>query len=121
MYRCLVDNLPEGNNTSRGISLYSLLNMPVGEKIAATTSLYRKSKAKYVVFITKKGMVKKSEISEYKSAKRNSGIAAIKLKDGDEIANVMFLNEEPIILVTEKGMSIRFETVDIGAIVFNRE
>lgn len=116
MYRLLVDDVPEGTNISKGIPIGTLINLENGEKIVAITSLYRKSKAKYVVFITKGGMIKKTLIEDYKSAKRNSGIAAIKLKDGDAIANVTFLNEEELVLITKKGMSIRFETKDIAPI-----
>jgi DNA gyrase subunit A len=86
------------------------------EKIVAITSLYRKSEASNVIFVTKQGMIKKTLLEEYKSAKRNNGIAAIKIKEGDEIANVIFQNEEELLLVTKKGMSIRFETNNITPI-----
>ena len=116
MYRILVDNLPVGTNTSKGIRINTLVNMEPGERVVAITSLYRKSQAKYVVFITKKGLFKKTLLEEYLSVKRNTGIQAIKLKDGDSIANVTFCNEEEFILITKQGMSIRFETAAIAPI-----
>ena len=110
MYRILVDNLPSGTNTSKGVKIGTLINLEPGERAIAITSLYRKSQAKYVVFITKQGLFKKSLLEEYTSVKRSTGIQAIKLKDGDEIANVTFCNEEEFIIITKQGMSIRFET-----------
>ena len=116
MYRLVVDNVPAGTNVSKGSSIRDLIPIEPDEEIIAITSLYRKSEAKYVVFITKNGLLKKTELDEYKSAKRNCGIAAIKLKEGDSLANVTFLNDEQIMIITKKGMSIRFETKDIGAV-----
>ena len=116
MYRLVVDNVPVGTNISKGSSIRDLIPIEPDEEIIAITSLYRKSEAKYVVFITKNGLLKKTELDEYKSAKRNCGIAAIKLKEGDSLANVTFLNDEQIMIITKKGMSIRFETKDIGAV-----
>ena len=56
MYRILVDNLPVGTNVSKGVRLSTLVNMEPGEKVVAVTSVYRKTTAQYVVFITKQGL-----------------------------------------------------------------
>jgi DNA gyrase subunit A len=90
--------------------------MEPDEKVIAVTSLYRKTAAQYVVFITKQGLFKKTLLEEYASVKRSTGIQAIKLKEGDSIANVTFCNEEEFIIVTKGGMSIRFETASIAPI-----
>ena len=116
MYRILVDNLPVGTNISKGVRLSTLVNMEPGEKVIAVTSLYRKTDAQYVVFITKQGLFKKTLLKEYTSVKRSTGIQAIKLKEGDSIANVTFCNEEEFIVVTKNSMSIRFETAAIAPI-----
>ena len=116
MYRLLVDNVPVGTNTSKGVRINTLVSMDPGETVIAVTSLYRKSQAKYVVFITKQGLFKKTALEEYLSVKRSTGIQAIKLKDDDSIANVTFCNEEEFIIVTKQGMSIRFETASIAPI-----
>lgn len=116
MYRLIVDDVPVGTNVSKGTNINTLVNMESGEKLAAVTSLYRKSNAEYVVFITKQGLIKKTKLEEYTRTKKKTGIQAIKIKDGDEIANITFLNEEDLILVTEKGMAIHFETKDIAPI-----
>jgi DNA gyrase subunit A len=116
MYRLLVDNVPVGTNASKGVRIGTLINMETDEKVIAITSLYCKTNAEYVVFITKKGLFKKSALTEYTSIKRNTGIAAINLKEDDSIANVTFVKDEEFIIVTKKGMSIRFTSSDITPI-----
>ena len=116
MYRLLVDNVPAGTNVSRGIKVNTLVNMEPGEKAIAITSLDRKNDKKYVVFMTKQGLIKKTLLEEYTQTKRSTGIQAIKIKDGDSIANIELMNEEEMIVITKKGMSIRFATNDIAAI-----
>lgn len=116
MYKLLVDNIPEGTNASKGVYINNLINLEPQEKVIAISSFERKNDAKYVIFITKKGQFKKTSIDEYKSVKKTTGIIAIKLNDGDSIANVVFANEENFIVITENGMSIHFETKDIAAI-----
>ena len=116
MYRLLVDNVPAGTNASKGVNISSLINIEPDEKVIAMTSLNRKTDAEYVVFVTKQGLIKKTALEEYKSVKRNTGIAAIKLKEGDSIANVTFLKDEEIIVITKEGMSIHFTTADINPI-----
>lgn len=116
MYRLLVDNVPAGTNVSRGVRVNTLVNMEPGEKAIAITSLDRKNDKKYVVFMTKQGLIKKTLLEEYTQTKRSTGIQAIKIKDGDSIANIELMNEEEMIVITKKGMSIRFATNDIAAI-----
>ena len=116
MYKLLVDNIPEGTNASKGVYINNLINLEPQEKVIAISSFERKNDAKYVIFITKKGQFKKTSIDEYKSVKKTTGIIAIKLNEGDSIANVVFANEENFIVITENGMSIHFETKDIAAI-----
>lgn len=116
MYKLLVDNIPVGTNASRGVGIGSLINIEMDEKAIAITSLDRKTDKKYVVFMTKQGLIKKTLLEEYTQTKRSTGIQAIKIKDGDSIANIEIMNEEEMIVITKKGMSIRFETNDIAAI-----
>ena len=116
MYRLLVDNVPVGTNASKGVRIGTLINMDVGERVIAITSLYRKTDAKYVIFITKQGLIKKSSLEEYTKVKRSTGIAAINLKEGDSLANVTFIDNEDMILITKLGMSIHFPTEEINPI-----
>lgn len=116
MYRLLVNAVPTGTNVSKGVRIGTLINMEPTEKVIAVTSLYRKTNAEYVIFITKKGLIKKTLLSEYTKVKRSTGIAAINLKEDDSIANVTFVKNEEMIVITKKGMSIHFETAEINPI-----
>lgn len=116
MYRIIVDNIPVGTNVSKGINVSSLINLDIDEKVIAITNLAREDKSKYVVFITKNGLLKKTSIEEYTKTKRTTGIVAINLKDGDSIANIELMDEEDMVLITKKGYSIHFETKEIAAI-----
>lgn len=116
MYRTVVDNIPTGSNTTRGSLISDLVKLDKNEKVVAVSSLHRKSKPKYVVFITKNGMIKKSYLDEYTKTNRNGGIAALNVKDDDSVVDVLFQDEEDIILVTQNGMVIRFDTQSINPI-----
>ena len=116
MYRLLVDSVLAGTNASKGVRIGTLINLEPNEKVIAITSLERKNNKKYVVFITKKGLFKKTLLEEYTKTKRTTGIAAINIKDGDSIANIELMDEEDMIIVTKNGMSIHFETKDIASI-----
>ena len=116
MYRMIVDNIPTGTNVSKGANVSTLINLEPDEKVIAITNLARENENKYVVFITKNGLLKKTSIEEYTKTKRSTGIAAINLKDGDSIANIELMNDEDMIVITKKGMAIHFETKDIAAI-----
>ena len=116
MFRLLVDNVPEGTNTSKGANLATLLKFNPNEKVMYVTSQFRETDAKYVVFFTKQGLIKKTNLEEFKGTKKTTGIQAIKFKDGDSLANVTLLNDEDVIVITKKGMSIKFETKDITPI-----
>jgi DNA gyrase subunit A len=116
MYRTVVDNIPDGTNTTKGVPINSLIQLESDEKIIAVTSLHRKTTPEFVIFITKQGMLKKSFLSEYTGAKRNAGIAALKVKDGDSVASILFQDKEDIIILTKNGMSIKFPTKDIGVV-----
>lgn len=117
LYKIVVDNIPNGTNTTKGVPINTLVNLDNGEKVIAATSLYRNSKAQYAIFITRQGTLKKTKLEEYMSGRSSkTGIAALKLKENDEVVKVTFLNEEEIVLITKNGLSIRFETSTITPI-----
>lgn len=116
MYKLLVDKIPSGTSISKGTNINNLINLSSDEQVIAVTNLDRKNNNKYVVFVTKKGLLKKTKMEEYSGVKRTTGITAIKIKEGDSIANIELMDEEEMILVTKKGMAIHIETKDIGAI-----
>lgn len=115
MYRLLVNDVPVGTNVSKGTSIKSLINMEMDEQPAVMYSIYRDTDAQYVLFVTKNGLVKKTTLDEYIKTKKKTGIAAITLKEGDELAAVSLIKDEPLILITEKGYGIHFDSKEIGA------
>lgn len=116
MFKMIVDDVPVGTNSSKGINVNTLIKIDADDEIIAITSLARSSTAKYVVFFTKKGLMKKTLLEEYTKIKRGTGIAAIKINEGDSIVNVEFLNEEQILVITKKGMAIRFESKLVNSV-----
>ena len=114
MYRLLVNDVPVGTNVSKGTSIKSLINMDMDEQPAVMYSIYRDTDAAYVLFVTKNGLVKKTPLDEYVKTKKKTGIAAITIKDGDELAVVSLIKDEQLILITEKGMGIRFDSKEIS-------
>ena len=116
MFKILVDEVPVGTNASKGAHVGTLINMDQDDEVIAITSLARSNTAKYVVFFTKRGLMKKTLLDEYTKVKRSTGIAAIKINDGDSIANVEFINEEDILVITKNGMSIHFESKNVNPI-----
>lgn len=115
MYRLLVDNIPVGTNSSPGQSIKSLINMAPDENPETMYSIYRDTDAKYVLFTTKNGLVKKTALEEYISTKKKTGIVAISLREGDSLASVCLIKDEPIVLTTKNGMGIKFNSTDITA------
>ena len=112
MYRILVDNIPEGTNASNGAPISSLIEFENGEVPMAFTTLTRDTDKKFIFFATKNGTIKKVPLNEYDKMKR-TGIIAISFKDDDELADVTFINQEQMILVTKNGMTIRFGTAEM--------
>ena len=115
MYRLLVNDIPVGTNVSKGQSVKSLIEMEVNENPSVIYSIYRDTDAKYVLFTTKNGVVKKTSIDEYINTKKKSGISAITLREDDELISVNLIKDEDLILITEKGMAIKFSSTEIGA------
>ena len=114
MYRLLVDNIPEGNNTTKGVSIKTIIQMEPTETPTTIYSIYRDTDAKYVLFITKNGLVKKTALDEYLKTRKRTGVAAISLREGDSLANVCLIKDEPIMLITKTGMCIKFNSSDIS-------
>ena len=115
MYRLLVDNIPVGTNTSKGTPISGLIEMNENEKPTVIYSIYRDTDAKYIMFVTKNGIVKKSSLDEYTKTKKKNGILAINIKENDELASVFLVKDEDIIITTEYGNAIRINSLEIGA------
>ena len=115
MYRLLVNDIPVGTNVSKGQSIKSLINMETDEQPAIMYSIYRDTDAKYVLFTTKNGLVKKTSLEEYISTKKKTGIGAINLREGDSLASVSLIKDEPIVLITANGYMLKCNSSDISA------
>lgn len=111
MYHLSIDELP----INAKINAAQLFDFDRGEKITTITSINRKMEVKYFVFITKYGMIKKTSADEY-NHKRGKSLKAINLKDGDEVVNVLFMNEEKVGILTYEGNYVIINTDDINAI-----
>ena len=115
MYRLIVDDIPEGTNTSKGTPVRALISMEQGEQPEVIYSIYRDTDAKYVIFVTKQGYVKRTALSEYIGTKRKGGIKALNLHEGDSIATVFLANDENIIILSKNGYAIRCKGTDFPA------
>ena len=115
MYRLLVDEIPVGTNATKGQSIKSLVAMEKDEEASIIYSIYRETDAKYVLFVTKNGVVKKTALEEYVKTKKKTGIAAISIKEGDELAAVTLVKDEPLMVLTGKGMGIKFGSLEVSA------
>lgn len=114
MYRLLVNDIPVGTNTSQGLSIRALVNMMPDEEPATMYSIYRDTDAKFVLFVSKNGLVKKTPLEEYVKTKKKTGIAAVSIKEGDKLALVSLIKDEELLLITKKGNVIRFNSNEIG-------
>ena len=96
------------------VNVSEIFKLAQNEKISNIMS-YSNADYKYVIFITEQGMIKKTELKEYKT-KGARGSQAIRLRDGDFICRILFMNEEDIGLLTANGQFIRFATSDIAPV-----
>ena len=112
-YRLKAYEIPEAGRTARGTAIVNLLQLLPGEKITAIIPMREFDEDKYLFMATRDGMVKKTPMLEYANVRKN-GLQAIVLRDGDELIEVKATdNTEDILLVTKKGMCIRFKETDV--------
>lgn len=105
--------IPEGSRQSRGTAIVNLLPLAKEEKIIQIVPIAKDSGVKSIVFATKDGYIKKTDIEDFANIRR-TGIWAIRLDEGDALIGVRALrDEEEIVMVSKKGMSIRFSTKDV--------
>ena len=115
MYRILVDDIPVRTNVTGGQSIKSLIAMDAGEEPTLIYSIYRDTDAKYILFTTKQGLIKKTSLEEYVNTKKKTGIIAINLREGDSLASVNLVKDEEIVVITKNGMGIRMSSLDASA------
>ena len=115
MYRMKAYEIPEASRTSRGTAIINLLQLMPGESVTAAIPIEKFEENQYLFMATKKGLVKKTFITEYANV-RKTGLAAITLREDDELIEVKITDDEKdIFLVTKYGQCIRFEEKDVRA------
>ncbi|HEY8362885.1 MAG TPA: DNA gyrase subunit A [Tissierellaceae bacterium] len=113
VYSLKAYELPEGSRQARGVAIVNLLNISGDEKINSIIPINKNTTEKYLLIVTKKGLIKKIRLSEFENIRRN-GLKAIELKEDDELISVRKTDgNREIIIVTRKGMSIRFSEDDV--------
>jgi DNA gyrase subunit A len=109
VYRLKVYELPEASRTSRGRALVNLLPLREGERVQSVLSTRDFTEGKYLVFATRKGMVKKTEFGAYNTPIKADGIIAINIRDDDELVAVRRTSgHDDIIIVSRSGQAARF-------------
>ena len=115
VYRLKTYEIPEGSRTSRGMAIVNILQMNPEEKITAIIPVKDYEENKNLFMVTKKGIVKKTSIVEFSNVRKN-GLAAITLKEDDELIEIKITDENTeIFLVTKQGMCVRFKETDLRA------
>ena len=113
VYRLKAYEIPEAGRTARGTAIINLLQLQPKEKISAVIPINEYRDDQYLFMATKKGLVKKTPILDYANV-RKTGLAAISLRDDDELIEVKFADSsKDIILVTKYGQCIRFDVNDV--------
>jgi DNA gyrase subunit A len=109
VYWLKVHELPQASRAARGKPIVNLLSLEPGERISAFLSVREFQEDRYVVFATKKGLIKKTDLMQYSNPRAN-GIRAISLEDKDELIAVRLTDgQQEIVLSTANGQSIRFK------------
>lgn len=107
MYTLKGHQIPEASRTSKGTAIVNILKLGGGEKIAAGVDCKTYSEDKFLVFATKKGIIKKVRLSEFEKV-RSSGLKAINIKEGDELIAAKITNgNDDIFLITKNGLCLR--------------
>ena len=115
VYRMKGYQIPEASRTSRGVAIINLLQLQPDEKITAMIPIKEYVHGDYLVMATNKGLVKKTPIEEYSNV-RKTGLAAITLREDDELIEVKITNNDfDVFMITKQGLCIRFNEKDVRA------
>jgi DNA gyrase subunit A len=116
VYRLKVHELPLGSRQSKGRAIVNLLPFRQGETVRAVIQTRSFEEAKYLLFATKNGIVKKTELAAYNTPLKADGIIAIKMREGDELVGVRHSSgDDDVLLVSRNGQAIRFDEKDVRA------
>lgn len=114
-YKLKAYEIPDAGRTAKGMNLINLLPLETDETIQAVLTIKELDQDGYLFMCTKQGIVKKTRLSEFKNLRRN-GLIALSLREGDELLKVkVTYGDADIMIITEKGYSIRFNETDVRA------
>src|SRR5690242_13221191 len=114
VYRLKVHELPLGSRQSKGRAIVNLLPFRQGKQVRAVVQTRDFGEAKYLVFGTKNGVVKKTELAAYNTSLKADGIIAIKMREGDELVGVRHSSgDDDILMVSKLGQAIRFHESEV--------
>lgn len=116
LYKLRGYEIPEAGRTAKGTAIVNLLSLDPGEKVSAVIPIQNFAEGKYLLMATKNGLIKKTALKEYDTA-RKTGLQGITLKDEDELIGVRLTDgEDNVVLVTKNGLCITFDEKDVRPI-----
>ena len=116
LYKLRGYEIPEAGRTAKGTAIVNLLSLDPGEKISAVIPIQNFAEGKYLLMGTKRGLIKKTALTEYNSSKK-TGLQGITLKEDDELIAVRLTDgEDNVVLVTKNGLCITFDEKDVRPI-----
>ena len=116
LYKLRGYEVPEAGRTAKGTAIVNLLSLDPGEKVSAVIPIQNFADGKYLLMATKNGLIKKTALKEYDTA-RKTGLQGITLKDEDELIGVRLTDgEDNVVLVTRNGLCITFDEKDVRPI-----
>ena len=116
LYKLRGYEVPEAGRTAKGTAIVNLLSLDSGEKVSAVIPIQNFAEGKYLLMATKNGLIKKTALKEYDTA-RKTGLQGIVLKDEDELIDVRLTDgEDNVVLVTKNGLCITFDEKDVRPI-----
>ena len=116
LYKLKGYEIPESGRTAKGTAIVNLLSLDAGEKVSTIIPIQNFAEGKYLLMATKNGLIKKTALTEYNSA-RKTGLLSITLKDDDELIDVRLTDgEDNVVLVTKQGLCITFSERDVRPI-----
>jgi DNA gyrase subunit A len=115
MYQLKVHQIPEGSRYAKGAHISNILPLDKGDAVATALAMRELTDDRYLLFVTRRGMVKRSSLGLYRNC-RSTGIKAVGLRDDDELMTVRRIESDAdVILVTQEGTAIRFSLSDVRA------
>ncbi len=113
VYKLKVHEIPDAMPSARGKAIVNLINIPSARRLAGVMAVKEFSEGRYVVMVTRKGVIKKTSLAEFQHI-RSNGINAINIDDGDELLDVVLTDgKKRIFIATHNGLAIRFDEDDV--------